>query len=171
MSSTQCTYMRYTINHIFFQLTITMCNFHINQLHIATWHNAQILDFVKNIAFQPIFIYSRVDFANFWCRKMESNFALVLNFWCQKLKTKNIKLMGFNFQCQKLNPKSIMPWVFNFQCQKLKLEKPWFLICNFQPWTLMPHSLNPYFDMFIWFFFVSLMTISLILKFFFIHLV
>jgi hypothetical protein len=51
------------------------------------------------------------------------------------LKIENIELMGFNFRCQ-----------------KLKLEKPWFLVYNFQPWTLMPHSSNPYFDMFIWLF-------------------
>jgi hypothetical protein len=34
----------------------------------------------------------------------------------------------------------------------LKNEKPWFLVYNFQPWTLMFHLLNPYFDTFTWIF-------------------
>jgi len=43
-TSTQCTWMRYTFNHIFWpynflQQIIIMCKFCNNQLHIVTWHN------------------------------------------------------------------------------------------------------------------------------------
>jgi len=60
-------------------------------------HKCSDFRFCQEYCFEPNFFNSIIDITNFWCRKIESNLALVLNFLCQKFKVNSKEILWFNF--------------------------------------------------------------------------